>query len=463
MKIILTIAITCVVTAIGAGVLWVRAGRDGTKDQGTSVRVEKPSRGDLVEVVSASGTIEPKTQVSISARVSALIRELPFREGQAVTRGDPKADPLVPASVLVRLDDKDLQAALRAAESRRLSQAAQLEVSRKRLITQQATIDSIRASLEDATRTLAREQKLLETKVSAQATVDTAKCTVDKLQADMTAAVNNLKADEMNLEAMQYDLAAIEANAALCRDNLAYTVINSPIDGVVTRVNAEVGEMAITGTMNNPGTEILQVADLSTMLLLAEVDEAYVGNIQPGQKAQVRVQAYGDRTFEGTVDSVALVNSLSRSYSKYFETRIAVQSDGRRILSGLTADVDIQTRRHERVLKVPSQAVLGRRADDLPSNIRDGNANVPAGKTEIPVVYRFIDGKAVATPVTIGSADATCTEIVSGLTDDDRVIVGPYKVLEGVHHEQKVHDDRQADSAPATCPTTTTAPAKPKQ
>jgi HlyD family secretion protein len=462
-RIFLTAAITCITTVAVGATVWYYVGRGDKNDLGTLVRVEKPIRGDLIEVVSASGTIEPKTKVSISARVSSLILDLPFREGQVVTKGNPTASPPVPASVLVRLDDKDLQAALRTAESNRAALAAQREVARKRLVTQKAVIGGIRVAMTDAERSLTREAELLKAKVSAQAIVDTAQCAVDKFRNDLAAAENTLLADEMNLEAMQHTLAAAEAEVVRCKDNLTYTVIAAPIDGTVVRVKAEVGEMAIPGTMNNMGTEILQVADLSRMQVLAEVDEAYIGNIRPGQAAKVRIQAYPGRVLEGTVDSVALMQSLSRTGSKYFETRVLANTAGQRILSGLTADVDIQTKRHEGVLKVPSQAVLGRRADDLPSKIRDGNANVQAGKTEVPVVYRFLNGQAVVTPVTIGAADAICTEIVSGLSGQDRIIVGPYKVLEGMRHEQKVRDDRAATTQPTTacspCTQPTTVPA----
>jgi HlyD family secretion protein len=385
----------------------------------------------------------PKTKVSISARVSALIQEIPHDEGEAVTRGDPAATPPKPASVLVRLDDKDLQAALRTAESTRESKAAQIEVARARLVAERSTIDGMRASLADARRTLQRQSELLKNSYASQKDRDSAQCAVDLLEANIAASEATLKADDLNLVVMQHDLAAADAAVAGAKDNLSYTVITSPIDGVVTAVKAKVGEMAITGTMNNPGTEILQVADLSKMELLAEVDEAYIGKVHPGQKAKVTVPAYPDRTFEGTVESIALVNSTStRTGSIYFETRILVNGDGRQLLSGLTGEADIEVMRHDQVIKVPTQAVLGRRTDELPAKISDKNSNVQSEKTETPVVYRLVDGKAVVTPVKIGFTDATHTQIISGLADDDPVIVGPYKVLEKLQHDQHVYDER---------------------
>jgi len=462
-KVLITAVIACAATVAVVLAVWLLWWRDSEADLATAVRVETPVRGDLVEVVRASGTIEPKTKVGISARVSALILDIPHREGQAATKGDAGASPPRPPSVLVRLDDKDLRAILKSAESRQLGIAAGIEVARARLETGRDTVRSIRINLDDALRNLAREKELVQKSFSPQSSLDTAQCLADKLQADLLAAGHTLAADEMHLEVMRHELAAAEAEVLRCTDNLAYTTITSPIDGVVTRVNAEVGEMAMMGTMNNPGTEILQVADLTKMLLLAEVDEAFIGAVRPGQKAKVRVQAYPGRIFDGTVDSVALVQSVSvRTGSKYFETRILVNTDWQRILSGLTADVDIETECHSGVLKVPTQAVLGRRVDDLPATVRDANPNVPTGKAEIPVVYCFLDGKAVVTPVKIGAADATSTEIASGLADDARVIVGPYKVLETLRHDQAVKDDRaeaKTSSAPAPTPPAGTQPA----
>jgi HlyD family secretion protein len=437
------IIITCVVTLMVAVPVCVILSRRNMEDRGAAVRVERPVRGDLVEVVNAAGTIMPKTKASISARVSALIQEIPCREGQDVTRGDPTANPPIPASVLVRLDDKDLQASLRTAESQRESQAARIAVARARLVAQRSTIDGMRVALDDARRTLQRQKELRKSDYVSQQVCDAAQCQVDKFEADIASAEASLKADDLNLVAMQHDLAAADAAIALAKDTLSYTVISSPIDGVVTAIKAQVGEMAIQGTMNNPGTEILQVADLSKMMLLAEVDEAFIGKIHPGQKAKITFQAYSNCTFEGTVDSIALTNSVAaRTGSKYFETRILVNGNGRQLLSGLTGEANIETMRHANILEVPTQAVVGRRTDELPAKISEKNSNVESGKTETPVVYRLVDGKAVVTPVKIGVTDATHTQIISGLADDDQVIVGPYKVLENLENDQRVYADQ---------------------
>lgn len=452
MKIIITAAIASLVTAGLIGGLWIRSKATAMIEQATKVRLEKPSRGELVEVVSAPGETQPVARVSISARVSARIIELPCKEGQCVTKGDGQSA----ASVLVRLDDKDLQSNLRSAQARRDAQAAQLQVAKMRLATQESAMVGTRALLDDARRTLERDQELARSHTIAQSELDQAQCSVDKLQADLEAAENSLKADRMALEVLQHQLASAEAEVARCKDDLANTMIVSPIDGTVTRLAAEVGELAVMGTMNNPGTEILRVADLSRMLLVAQIDEADIGAVEPGQNAKIRIQAYGEKVFSGKVQSVALINSISGiNRSKCYETKILIDTQGQQIFSGLTAEVEIQTKRHDNVLRLPSQAVLGRRVDDLPWQIRDKNPTIDQAKSITPVVYRCVNGKAVVTPVKIGAANATQTIILEGLNDDDVVVVGPYKVLEQLRHEQKLEDEK----ASATASTASTASA----
>jgi len=243
---------------------------------------------------------------------------------------------------------------------------------------------------------------------------------------------------------LQHNLESAGAGVTQAKEALSYTTITSPIDGVVTRINAEVGEVVIFGTMNNPGTVILEVADLSTMLLVAQVDEADVGKLRVGQKATVFVQTFPDDEFKGVVDSIALTHRISPSTAtKYFRTEILLEGEVKKLFSGLTAHVDIETIKHEDILNVPSQAVLGRAVDDLPLDIRENNPEVDKEKTFTPVVYRYIDDKTVVTPVKIGPSNLTHTVILSGITEDDKIIVGPYKELEGLKHDQKIRDERE--------------------
>ncbi|MCK4374043.1 MAG: hypothetical protein KAX19_01905, partial [Candidatus Brocadiae bacterium] len=265
MRTLITILITFIVTAViaaGLGVWYViRGGLRGSEP--TPVRVERPERGDLTEVISARAEVEPKTKVAISARVSARIIDLPYDEGEQVTKGEPDAEPPVPASVLVRLDATDLEAALRSVEAHRAAQAAQIEVEKARIEGQSAQIQGTEASLAQARRDLERQEKLLESRDVSQADVDLLQSRVEESEAQLASAGHSLKAAERNLVVLEHTVEAADAEIARARDSLSYTTITSPIDGVVTRLHAEVGETVIPGTMNNPGTVIMQVADLT--------------------------------------------------------------------------------------------------------------------------------------------------------------------------------------------------------
>jgi HlyD family secretion protein len=451
-KLLLIIAIVVLVLALaGGGVFaWMKFASKSSDADATPVRLEPVIRGDLTELVQAPGEIQPRNKVSISARVAARITELPFQEGAVVKKGD----------IVVKLDSTDLQAGLRSTEARYAAEKAQITVSQARMRAQKAQVVACEAQLREAQRDIQRQTDLLSSHDVAQSIVDTAQRHVDETQAMLDAAKQSLEAEQANLEVMKYNLDAAEAEIMRARDNLSYTTITSPIDGMITKLNAKEGELVVTGTMNNAGTVILEIGDFSEMLLAARVDEANIATVKVGQKARIHTQAYGDRVFDGVVETVALAQSggsaaqLSASSSgKYFKVEVRVDSGGERLFAGLTSDVDIESAHHTNILKVPSQAILGRTTDELPAQVRDGNPNVNKASSQTTVVFRMKDGKAVAVPVVVGASDLTHTVIKAGLADGDLVITGPYKALEKLAHDQKVKDEKAA-TQPSTQPST---------
>ena len=408
------------------------------------VRFEQVRKGELVEFVSAPGQIEPITKVAISAKMSARIVELPYDEGDTVTKGDPKASPPVEPSVLVRLDAKNMESQLQSVKASRSAQVAQIKVEKTRIAAQKATLMGLEASLKQAKRDRQRKKGLFESKDISQSVFDQAQFGFDEKQAQYNSAVRSMEAAVLNLIVLRYNLEVADAKISQAEEALSYTTIASPIDGVVTRINAEVGELVMTGTMNNPGTMILEVADLSQMLLVAEIDEADIGNVKVGQNATVRVQAFVDEDFTGMVDSIALTHRLSRNGTKFFRTEVILEPCERQLYSGLTAAVDIETHKYTDIIKVPSQAVLARKVDDLPLDIRKNSPEVNQNKIFVTVVYRVVDDKTVVTPVKIGSGDMTHTIIESGLSEDDKIVIGPYKMLDTLKHDAKVEDERKS-------------------
>ena len=353
----------------------------------------------LVEYVSAPGEIEPRSNVEISAKVSARVVALPYEEGDTVTKGDPNANPPIPPSVLVRLDSKDWESQLVSAQASRAAQAAQSEVEQARIESQEAGLKGQEATLKKARSDLARQRELFKTKDISQVTLDDAEVRVDELASQLEATKHTLTAAKLNLKVLEHNLEAADARIDQAEEALNYTTIVSPIDGTVTRLNAEVGEMVMTGTMNNAGTVIMEVGDLSEMLVVAQVDEADVGKLAVGQKARVHIQAWPNKIFDGEVRTVALSHKFSNQGTKYYETEVLLVDPNEQVFTGMTADVDIAVAQHDEVVIVPSQAVLGRKVDELPVEIRDKLTEKERQKAFASVVYCFKEGKAIATPV----------------------------------------------------------------
>lgn len=382
---------------------------------GTEVRFAKPLKGELVRTISAPGTVSPRTKVDISAQVSARIVSLPFREGQRVKKGD----------VLVRLDAEDLAAAVDSAKAR--------------IASEEAGLDGFKAALENTDRELRRRTELLSTKDITQEEFDRAKMEFDRAKSSYEQAMRSIDIARANLRRAQKDL-----------DN---TTIQSTIDGVITRLDAEVGELVVVGTLNNAGSVIMQVANLGDMLLKAKVDESNISPVNGGQKCRVYINAYPGQAFGGQVERVRPTKLLDKDGTTYFETEIRVDLPAENALTGMLANVDIEVQTLTDVLKVPTQAIVDRSLADLPEAVTKGNDAVDHTKKFIRVVYRNIGGKATPTPVMIGPSDLSDTVVLKGLSPDDTIITGPYKALASLKTDQAVTEMKATtgnESAPKT-------------
>ena len=184
------------------------------------------------------------------------------------------------------------------------------------------------------------------------------------------------------------------------------------------------------------------------MLCSAQVDQTNIKPIEPGQRAIVYVNAYEDTEFVGRVERVSLKMDRSSDGVGFFETEIIVElSEGQRLYSGLSATADILVETFEDVLVVPSQAVLDRRVEDLPKDVRDSSEFVDREKTFASVVYVIEDGEAKARPVRIGASDLTRTVIEGGVEAGDRVVAGPYRVLVDLKQGRKIIEEGTANES----------------
>lgn len=382
----------------------------------SEVRMEKAGKGELSRTISAPGQIEPRTNVKISAQVSARIIALPFRENDAVKKGD----------VIVRLDARDLQALLDSAKAG--------------LKGEQARLEGAQAALQRAEQDRDRVRKLV-------ASGDFAKSQSEQADSEYLRAASALNATSHSIE---------QAAAQIIRaeKDLENTTIASPIEGTINRLDAEVGELVVVGTLNSPGSVIMEIANLTDMVLKARVDETNILPVKDNQIAKVFINAYGEREFKGLVERVELQRRLDRDSTGYFEVWIPIQlGKGETLRSGLTANTDIQVETLREVLVVPSQAVVDRKTDELPKVVTDNNPNIIKTNTFSRVIYRVeevpgkvtADGKkvmkAIATPVQVGVSDLTRTVVLAGLKEGDTIIAGPFKVLQNLRHDQEIVEE----------------------
>lgn len=375
----------------------------------TEVRLETVEKGVLIRSVSAPGSVEAKRGVKISAQVSAKIVKIHFRPGMSVQANDE----------IVTLDSRDMQASLESAQASKAGEEARLE---------------------GAVAMLARAKSDWERQTGLVATKDVSASVLEVSRAQYLQA-------ESTLKSIRSSIAIAEANIRRVERDKENTVIKSPIDGIVTALYMEEGEQVL-GTFNNAGTVIMEIADLSTMIVKARVDESTINPVVEKQHARVYINMYPDAKFSGTVTLVGLKNLTDKDGTRYVEVEILLEStNGQQLRTGLTANVDIEVQTLADVLKIPSQAVVDRRVDDLPKSVLEGSGRDLIDKTRpfTRVVYIIEDGKAIAVPVSVGPSDLTHTIINAGLKENDRVVAGPFKVLVDLKDNKEITEQKKEE------------------
>jgi len=370
------------------------------------VQADKVQKSDITSVATANGKIAPITDVKISAYVPAKIIRLPVEEGDLVKRGQ----------LLVQLDDTEYRAATNQAK---------------------AQLASAKASLEQAQLVYERKKELFEKKLSSKEQYDMAKTDLDLAKARHEQAV-------ASLDQAKY--------------NLSKTTITSPMNGIVTSLNAEVGEIVMIGTMNNPGTVIMAVSDMSEIEAEVEVDETDIAEVKLGQEAEIEIDAYPDTLFKGEVTEIghsARISGLgTQDQVTNFLVKVKLLDEVPRIRPGMSASVDITTNSRVDALNVPIQAVVMReeKSDTLTAKEKEkegalasantlpkkGNKKGKKEKKEVEGVFVVKEGRAKFVEVKTGIADQQNIELVSGINEDDMVVTGTYKILRTLKDGDKV-------------------------
>ncbi len=383
-----------------------------------SVQLARVRREDITARVRAPGKIEPKTQVKISADIMGKIVHLLVKEGDAVRKGQ----------LMLQLDDTQYRSFWE--QARAASAAAQ------------AHLRETRTTLRVAESNFTRQKALFEQKLLSTAEWEQAESTHESARVAATSA--------------EEDASRASAAERAAADNLAKCRFLAPFDGVVSALNVEQGEIVITGTMNNPGTEIMVVSDLSRMQVRADVDETDVVDMRLGQKAKISVDAIPDTTFEGTVTEIG--NTAKRSITSTvegqtnFEVVVVFDHDVPQVRPGMTADVDIGVGTHPNVLVVPIQSVVVRTESELerakrgtPKTAKARLAALAADEDTVGKKDKEITGIFVANsndarfvPVRTGLASQTMIEVMGDVKQGDEVVSGPYKALRDLKPGGKV-------------------------
>jgi len=395
-----------------------------------SVQLARVRQEDITSRVRAPGKIEAKTQVKVSADIMGKIVVLAVKEGDRVVKGQ----------LMLQLDDTQY----RAYHEQALATAA----------TALARAREAEQALKVAESTYRRQQALFQQKLLSEAEWDQANTGIESARSAAQAA--------------RQEVARSSAAVAGAADNLRKTRFVAPFDGVVSALNVEAGENVITGTMNNPGTEILVVSDLSRMLVKADVDETDVVDMKLGQKAKITVDALPDTSFPGSVTDIG--NTAKRSVTSTvegqtnFEVKVVFDTNVPQVRPGMTADVEIETGTHARTLGVPIQAVVvrtdreleraahkaGARPKKRVSGVALAAEDDTVGRKDKEITGVFVVGKdniAKFVPVRTGIASETMIEIFGPVKAGEVVVAGPYKALRDLKPGGKVKRETAAAAA----------------
>lgn len=402
----LKIALIAIVALVILLIVAKKAGWIGGNSSALKIETATVAARTIVETVTASGKIQPETEVKISSEVSGEIIALPIVEGQDVAEGD----------LLVRINPDLYESAVTR--------------SRAAVNASKAGLAQSRAQLIEAENVYKRQTKLYNEKVISQA--------------DYDAAVRAHSVAEASYEAAQFQLKSAEANLDEAQKNLKRTIITAPVSGTISMLNVEPGERVV-GTAQMAGTEMLRVANLETMEVLVEVNENDIVRVHLGDTALIEVDAYLDEKFKGVVTEIAnSANTIGASADQVtnFEVKVRIlQSSYKHLIvdgknpfrPGMTATVDVRTNVVKNVPAVPISAVTTRTDTSTKAisyKMKGDDKTADESDAEVYEVVFLVDGeKADLQVVQTGVQDDKYIQVTSGLDIGAEIISGPYDVV----------------------------------
>jgi HlyD family secretion protein len=386
------------------------------KHAGTEVRLEKVARRDLVSAVTASGKIEAKTSVDISADITGRIIRIAVREGDLVNKGQ----------FLIQIDPAQYQAAVARAQGV--------------VGSTEATLTQARANLDQAERAWNRARQLtqLGPNLIAPEAAEQARTSYDVAQA--------------NWQATRAQLEQSRASLQEARDNLSKTRLTSPISGRVVRLAVEEGEVAVPGTFSRETGLLMTVADLSVILAKVQVDETDVVRLAANDSVQVTIDAYPDTSFTGRVTEISHSAQLTATQTASgsndravdFDVEVTLDNPPRDVRPDLSCTARMVTDTRARALSIPIIALTVRDHERVPieDSTMDTTRLKKLGK-EAEGVFVVREGKATFRPAKVGIAGDEYFEVIDGLREGETIVAGTYQAIRDLKDGARV---RAADT-----------------
>jgi HlyD family secretion protein len=436
---------------IGVGVVVLVAALVGAnfyfkREKGAVVTVEAVKARDLQAIVSASGKVQAKRFVNMSAVQMGRVTKLAVEEGDRVKAGQ----------FLLQIDPNTLRGTVQRSEAAVAAAQSGLQQAR-------VGIDTARANLALAQDQAKRQRDLWKQGLTTKAELDEAESTLKVRETELAARQSEVANRE---QMIRQELATLSTN----KYNLDQVTLVAPFDGIVTRRNIEEGENVVVGTMNNAGTQLLTIADMSVIEAEVEVDETEIPTVRIGQIAKITIDALPGRSFTGKVTEIGnsplQTTAQTQAGQQATNFKVTVQIDGQieEARPGFTCSAEITTATRQQVLTVPIQAMAVRelvydREGKIVRAPRDKNrrsrspepsvsaAELPAGQTrkESEGVFLLRDGAAVFVPVKTGIAGDKYFEVLEGLKAGDQVVTGPFNSVRNLKDGDEARIEQKKD------------------
>lgn len=396
---------------LGAGALVAAGGAWWALHRGpepTEVQVATVGREDLQAKVTANGKVQAQRKVDLSATVAGQVTRLAVKEGDVVKKGQ----------LLLQIDPANPRAAARSSEA-----------SVQALIRD---LESAHANRDQARLDARRAEDNHKANIISNADLDRARTALATAEATALAAERRVEQARATFEG--------------ARDTLSKTTVVSPIDGIVTAKRVEEGEVAVIGVLNQPGTVLLTVSDMSVVESEMEVDETSIPAVKLGQESRIRIDAYPNRTFDGVVTEVGnspIVKTGTQNEAIKFKVKIQIKNPPPDVKPGLSVQADILTGFKGQALVVPLQALVVRDIERKP-----GEAPKPGTPREEEGVYLMDGGKARFQAIKTGLLGELSTEVTDGLKGGESLVTGPFKALRALKPGDAVQLEKPKKGAP---------------